>query len=70
MYRSVWWVEHGIGYVVTATYMQRMNGDGADGLCHCIGSGEFIASPGVDTILSGICICFKYNIKRGRVRHW
>lgn len=65
MYRSDWWVQHGRSYVVTATHMQHVNGDGANGSCHRTGSGEFIASPGVDTILSGICIFFKYNIQRG-----
>lgn len=54
MYRSGQWVQRGRSYVLTATYMQCMNGDGAHGLCHCTGSGAFIASPGVDTILLGI----------------
>lgn len=45
MYRSGWWVQHGRSYVVTATHMQCMNGDGANGLCHCIGSGGFCSLP-------------------------
>lgn len=40
--------------------MQHMNGDGTSGLCHCTGSEGFIDSPGVDTVPSGICVCFKY----------